>query len=574
MSDSAAEVVVIGAGLAGLTAAVHLAERGVPVRLLETDHLYAGGRVWGGRPHPPPRPVGHPSPLSPAWGRGEGGGAGVGGEAYGAVTISHRGVTRTFYPEHGIHGLWNNYQNLRAMLERFRIAPNIVLAKEQAWMHAEGERVQWSEVGSIITSATFPPPLHYLELFGHHRFLAMIGLRDWLSLPWVWRSLLLAVALDPFARLIPLEGQALDDFFRGWSPRLRAMFSGLARSGLASTPEKISLAAFIAAMRFYTVLRRDSLRFAYFASDPGMELINPLVRRLCEHGGELLLGHAAETLTPHPGLSATPPPSPNGTARRERGEGKGWGVRVETRRGARTIHASHVILAADAPAARRLLCESDATHAIADRLTWPEGLPNATVRVWLDKQPRDGPEGGIFTGDFSVDNFFWLDRFQREYGEWSAATGGSAIEMHLYRSEKFFDQPDAVILAHALTDLYRAYPELRGHALHQTLQRNAAVHSRLIVDSADRWLGVETPWPNLFACGDWVRGPWPALFLERACVSGLEAANAVLRALDQEPFPLADYDPPEWFAGKIQAWMLGGRAWLKSLRSSRPRQNL
>lgn len=515
------EVLVVGAGLAGLTAALHLAERGVPVRVLEADALYAGGRLWGGAPA-------------------------VAGEVE-AVTIQLRGHTQVFFPEHGIHGLWNNYQNLRATLERFQVAPEIVPAREQAWVHGEGERVQWAEVGRVISHATLPPPLHYLELFGDGRFLAMLGLRDWLALPWVWRSLLLAIALDPFERLIPLEGQALEAFFQGWSPRLRAMFVGLARSGLASVDEKITLSAFLAALRFYSVLRRDSLRFVYFARDAGAELITPLVERLQALGGEVLLGHTAEALTAY-----------SAPAR--------WAVRVTTPRGPRTFPADHVILAADAPAVERLLRASEATRAVAGGLRWPEGLPNGTVRIWFDRPPRDGPEGGIFTGDFSVDNFFWLERFQSEYTAWARATGGSAIEMHLYRSEAFFAQPDAVILAQALTDLYRVYPELRGHVIHQLLQRNPAVHTRLTVDRAERWLGVATPWPNLWTCGDWVRGPWPALFIERAAVSGVEAANGVLGAAGLPLFPLADYDPPEWLAGRIQRWMLGGRAWLRSLR--------
>ena len=114
MSDS--EVLVIGSGLAGLTAAVHLAERGVPVRVLEADALYPGGRLWGGRPWP------HPPPWLDA---------GVGGEADGAVTLTLKGVTHTFYPEHGMHGIWNNYANLRALLERFGIAPDVMLTEEE-----------------------------------------------------------------------------------------------------------------------------------------------------------------------------------------------------------------------------------------------------------------------------------------------------------------------------------------------------------------------------------------------------------------------------------------------------------
>jgi isorenieratene synthase len=248
-------------------------------------------------------------------------------------------------------------------------------------------------------------------------------------------------------------------------------------------------------------------------------------------------------------------------------------VRFQTRLGPRTFFASHVVLAVDSPAARRLLCESPATYAVAQQLTWPAGQPSVVIRGWFDVRPRPGPEAGIFTGDFVVDNFFWLHRLQDDFSEWAQATGGSAVEMHIYGPDEFLSLPDAVILARSITDLYRAFPELRGHTRAHSLQRNAPTHSRLVVDKPERWLGVQTPWSNLWACGDWVRGPWPALFLERASVSGLEAANAVLSALGLEPFPLAAYPEPEWLAGQIQKWLLGGRSRLRTIlnrRDARP----
>jgi len=548
------KTIVVGAGLAGLTAAVHLAERGVPVLLLDADSQHAGGRVWGGphqlRPHPQPlsRETGEGSARSEAKGGGEGG---LG------VTITLNGLTHTFHPEHGIHGLWNDYHNLQATLERFQIAPEIILAQEEEWIHGEGYRIRRAEIGSAIRNAFLPAPLHYLELFTHPAFLGMLGLRDWLSLPNVWYGLLLAVALDPFARDIPLTGQTLKEFLRGWGPRLRGLFIGLARSSLATHPGDASLAAFIAFLRFYTLLRRDGWRFAYLTTDPGAALIEPLLERFRARGGELILGARVNDLTPLPGsFGATPPPSPDAELRVGRGgRGRGW----EVRSGPQTFSAEHLILAVDAPAARRLLSESLTTRAEAEKLNWPEGLESAVVRVWLDAPPRPGPEAGIFTGDFVVDNFFWLHRLQRDFADWATATGGSAVEMHIYGPAKFLAFPDAVILSRAISDLHRAYPELRGHARHQTLQRNPATHSRLIVDKAERWLGVRTPWPNLWACGDWVRGPWPALFLERACVSGLEAANAALEAMGLDPYPIRPYSEPEWLAGQIQKWLLGGR---------------
>jgi isorenieratene synthase len=497
--------------------------------------------VWGGPhplpPSPPPSPEGgihakrssfilHPS--------------GVGGEA---VTI--KGITHTFYPEHGIHGLWNEYRNLHATLERFGIAPDLFLAQEEEWIHFERGRVRRAQIGSFIREAFLPAPLHYLELFTHPTFLGMLGWRDWLSLPNVWYGLLLAVALDPFGREIALAGQTLQDFLRGWGPRVRGLFIGLARSSLATRPGEASLAAFIAFLRFYTLMRRDGWRFAYLTTDPGTALIEPLIERFRARGGELILGTRVDL------LESLPPPSTLISG--------GW--RVEG--GGRTFNAEHLILAVDAPAARRLLSESPATRAEAEKLNWPQGLETAVVRVWLDAPPRPGPEAGVFTGDFIVDNFFWLHRLQHDFAEWARATGGSAVEMHIYGPPDFLALPDTVILARAITDLYLAYPELRGHTCHQTLQRNPATHSRLIVDKAERWLGVYTPWPNVWACGDWVRGPWPALFLERACVSGLVAANAALETMGLDPFPILPYSEPEWLAGQIQKWLLGGRRLVK-----------
>ena len=41
------DVVVVGAGIAGLTAGVHLAERGLSTVILEADEQSGGGRVAG-----------------------------------------------------------------------------------------------------------------------------------------------------------------------------------------------------------------------------------------------------------------------------------------------------------------------------------------------------------------------------------------------------------------------------------------------------------------------------------------------------------------------------------------------
>jgi isorenieratene synthase len=217
------------------------------------------------------------------------------------------------------------------------------------------------------------------------------------------------------------------------------------------------------------------------------------------------------------------------------------------------IESDRVILAVDAPAAQRLLQASPATTQAAGLLRFPTGVPTAIIRLWFKVKPKPIAEAGIYTGDFVMDNFFWLERLQPAYAEWSRATGGSALEMHIYGPPDLLAQPDASLLARVLIDTYRVFPELRGQLLHPLLQRNEATHTLFSVGERGEHLSIETPWPGLFACGDWVYHPTPALYLERATTTGIAAANAVLHSLDLEPWPLLPHPQPEWLAGKIQA---------------------
>jgi hypothetical protein len=51
----------------------------------------------------------------------------------------------------------------------------------------------------------------------------------------------------------------------------------------------------------------------------------------------------------------------------------------------------------------------------------------------------------------------------------------------------------------------------------------------------------------------------PSFFLERACVTGMEAANCILRARGLNEFDLQMYPPPEPFVAWIESLMMKGR---------------
>jgi len=507
--------VIIGGGLAGLTAAVHLAERGIPPLVLEADSEYPGGRLQGGA----------------------------------AETFEHQGRAWTFASEHGMHALWGNYDNMRAMLARFAPIDFLSSAGED-WLYRRGREIRRAEAGSAVRRTWLPAPLHYLQLLLLPRFWAGISFLDIGAAPGFVVSLLLTLGVDPLLEEIRWDGLRLDDYFLGWTPNLRATFIGLARNLLAQPAETISLTAMIAAARFYTALRRDAWALDYLPDNPQRCLVGPLVKRIEQGGGMVMLGTRATRLAPSPTL---PRFTGEGNPSETRMGGGGWRVHIDdARRGARSVTAERVILALDAPAAEMLLMASPDTAGQARSMRFPKGLPSAAIRLWFDAAPGwEGMPGGMLTGDFALDNFFWLDRLRPDFAAWRSATGGSCLEMHLYATPQTFKQTDQELLALAAGEAYRAWPELKGRIVHSSVRRNEASQPEFVIPRREDSLYVETPWEGISACGDWVGYPTRALNMERSVVTGMAAANAVISAHGGEPYPILADRQPELLARGI-----------------------
>jgi carotenoid phi-ring synthase / carotenoid chi-ring synthase len=509
-------VVILGAGVAGLTAALHLAERGLQPLLIEADPGAVGGRLKDGP----------------------------------EVVLDQAGRQWRFPSEHGVHGIWAPYVNLRGLLARHGLLPDLQPSPDEAWIHSEGARVRQAAIGSAIHGSPIPAPFHYLHLFTRWRFLMMLGPDDLLALPRVVGTLFVALAIDPIGEQNPLRGESLARFTQGWSPRLRSFFAGLARNALAAHPEDVPAAGFIAFLRFYTIARRDAWAFSFLPGTGGACVAEPLARAAAAHGATIQLAARATRL-----------------AR----EGEGWVVNVDTPQGEQRLHADQVILALDAPAARALLEAGPDTAARAADLWFPQGVPTAIIRIWFERKPRTLAPSGIFSGDFVVDNFFWLETFQPAYAAWARATGGGAVETHIYGPPEVLARPDAALLAQALTDVTRAFPDA-GRVLHSDIQRNPATHTLFGVAEPGRHLGVTTPWPGITACGDWVAHPTPALYLERAATTGISAANAILEQQGLEAWPLLAPPPGEPLALRIGAWLSGVRRLARRRRESTRRR--
>lgn len=500
-------VVIIGAGLAGLTAGVHLAHRGVPPIILESDYLWAGGRLSGGEPD----------------------------------TITHQGQDWSFKPDHGVHALWGSYDNMRAMLDQFLPEMQRQPSLGEEWINRWGREVRTLEAGNAIRSRWLPAPFHYLQLLFHPDIWATITPLDFLSLPGFLVSVMLTVGYDPLREKSALDGLMMREYFRGWTPNLKATFVGIGQNLMAAHRDDTDLSAYIAAIRFYTMMRRDAWHMEYFPADSNTSLIAPLVEQIESYGGRVQAGTTAKHL--------------------EKTD-RGWRIVIEDSiaGGMRSLYADHVIIATNSPSAKRLLCNSPDTSLSAENMIFPDGLRNIVIRLWFDKSPREGTQGGMLTGDFTADNFFWLHRLYDDFRDWHDATGGSAIELHFYAHGKFLDMPERNLLITAVNEAYYAFPELKGHYIHGVVRRNSGVHTRFRVPT-DESLWVDAPWQDVYACGDWVGYDTPSFWMERATVTGIASANHVLESLNLEPYPLIEPKPAEPLAYGLEKIIRGGR-WL------------
>ena len=505
------DVVIIGGGIAGLTAALHLAERGCRPFLIEAHPTKIGGRLKDET----------------------------------AVTFAYHDQTWTFPGEHGVHGIWSPYVNFKSMLKRHNILPEFVPAQDETWILGQGKRVRKAQIGRAIRRSWVPAPFHYLALFSRPSFLRMINIRDIAAMFRLMAGLFTAMAIDPLAEQKALEGMSLADFTAGWSPTLQSMFAGLARNALAAHPEDVPVAGFISFLRFYTLMRRDAWAFNYLPGPGGSCVSERLAETAVNAGTIISLNTRATKLI-------------------QDSQSDGWQIEIQIGDETQTLFANDVVLAMDAPSTHRLLRNSNATAGAVKTMHFPTGIPTAIIRMWFDRQPKNVSEGGIFTGDFIVDNFFWLDRLQSDFIKWREATGGSAVEMHIYGPPELLAQSDTLLLVQVAQDIQRAFPELRGHRLHSIIQRNDATHTLFSVGKPEHHLETVTPWPRLYACGDWVYHPSPSLYLERATVTAVSAANALLTSRQREPWPLQNPPAPEPIAGWIaNQWWRFRQAMLK-----------
>jgi isorenieratene synthase len=250
MNDRA---VVVGGGLAGLAAATVLAERGVPVTVLERER-FLGGRAG-------------------SW----------------SDTLNDG---TTFEMERGFHAFFRQYYNVRSLLRR--VDPDLACLVPLADYPLLGPN-GWAESFAGLPRRA---PLNLMTLMWRT---PSMRLTDVLKLH--MKAAQEMVAFDPaqtYARWDDVTAQTYLDSLR-FPPRARRMLFDVFAHSFFNPEEQYSAAELLAMFHFYFLGNPEGLVFDVLRKPFGKALFEPLQRWLQERGVELRLGTSVENVTRHDG---------------------------------------------------------------------------------------------------------------------------------------------------------------------------------------------------------------------------------------------------------------------------------
>jgi hypothetical protein len=448
----------------------------------------------------------------------------------GELRVSHGGATFPFPLARGLPVLGPRHENLRRLLEANGLAADLVPLERR-------ELVLPPVLGRprrVPFPGRWPGPLSTVEAL-----LALAPLAPGLGPTAAGAVLSHALAFSGQDDVPLYDRLSAADLLAGLPRPLRVLARSLGQVRLFAEPDEASLAAYLAGLGAGGILARR----ATFAADPERALFAPLVRALRATGNPVWTDTRAEELVLAGGRVAA--------------------VVVRGPEGRRRLPVAAAILAVDPPALRVLAARSGLGEVLG-RVRLPAGVPSSVVRLWFARDVAAGrPTSGVLVGA-AGGRFFWLHRIQAAGRAFHGATGGSVLEVHLHgqaaRTAALAGDEEVLSRLGELAEA--AWPEVAGARVHGHVQRNPPTLPGYGPGVMSGLPPVGTRAENLALAGDFVRAPWLALHLERACVTGILAARTVARSAGIDPAELLEAVPPP-APGRAVA---RGRAWLRALR--------
>lgn len=503
----APSVIIMGAGLAGLAAGCTLLRHGngLDVRILERGH------VLGGK----------------------------------ASSMRHKvGTPPVEYDiDHGLH-MFFDYPNFASLLDE--VAPRW----RERLKPATGGALFFRENQSPIHVRPWrlPSPFHLLAAY-------RVALQRPLAVPAFGRLLLASLLLRP-ERLTwrdrrRLDHMSFDDYARslGISEKTQtAEFMRIAQRATFNFPMPASALSMLRMMRL--VQQSHAAQTPSYIDGPSGEvLVDPLVKWFLAHGGRLERYRPVRSIE-HDGTKVTElrvrpkPPNPH-LAEEKTTTRSNYDSTIAFDATAQPTpeRADHYIAAVTAPALIELLGDADPlrTHPYFAAIDALHSTETIACQLYYDRLVSTDAERHLVVATPSPFSSL-LDRAQIWTNADNVGAGGkraSVIEL-VGEAETAKARSDEELVKMAIDLTQKIYPGAEGLEPRRVWMHRSRHDPYFITTTRSEELRPTscTPLENLYLAGDYTTNSFGAVTMEGAIVSGIEAANQILRRLGRAPRPV------------------------------------
>lgn len=432
--------------------------------------------------------------------------------------------------EGGIHGFWYPYCNIFSLVKQLNLDPFTRFTRSS----------QYSPAGLEVESPIFqdhprlPSPL---GTFIYTRF-QRLPLSDRLSaLPLLYAVVDFDNSHEAWQRYDKVTARELFKQF-GVSQRLyQESFEPMLLVGLFAPGEQCSAAAALGMLYYFILAHQPDFDVVWCRGTVGEKIFQPWIERIEKAGGKVLTNQRVSDIVIDD-------------------RGKATGVIC----GEEFFAADAVISGVSVSGIKKIVASSSKLNSYAQfrNLANLKGIDVLATRLWFDhKIDIPLPSNACFGFDPTTGwTFFDLNDLHDEYQN----EPNTVVEADFYHANQLLPMSDAQIIAKVRQDLATCLPAFaEAQVIDSSVIRVKEGVTHFFPGSYQNLLQAQTDIPNLFMSGDWIvtqHGSWSQ---EKAYVTGLEAANLVVKrfgiGVEAKIMPIEPDEPHIQFARTVNKAM-------------------